>query len=331
MIPGRGIPSGGVARRSNTLSILTPRALPRGRRPPGLTPRITVPGTLGNREPSGAGNAGGQVTRPVRPPSTMSGERGVNRQGRTSVFSLILVLVGAGPGLAQSAGTSAPPPQEQRPPAWTTSSGLSFTLFPVGDVHPLYMANPHRPTNTILGCFYTTRSIAFSGNPRVWLSAGGRFGLLRVGNTAPGARVWQIGLEAGMDALFDAEHKSENIGWDGNYGLTLTTGSAAPWTLKVAMLHTSAHIGDEHADRTGRTRINYIREELAIGGAYRMGRAWRTYGELGGAYIRGAGEQEPWRLQGGLEYRVRAAALWRPLCVVCRGRPRVMAGARLAR
>ena len=104
-----------------------------------------------------------------------------------------------------------------------------------------------------------------------------------------------------MDALFDAEHKSENIGWDGNYGLTLTTASAAPWTLKVAMLHTSAHIGDEHADRTGRTRINYIREELAIGGAYRMGRAWRTYGELGGAYIRGAGEQEPWRLQGGLE------------------------------
>lgn len=221
--------------------------------------------------------------------------------GRTSVFSLILVLVGAGPGLAQSAATSTSP-QEQRPPAWTTSSGLSFTLFPVGEVHPAYVADPHRPTNTILGRFYTTRGIAFSGNPRAWLSAGGRFGLLRVGNTAPGSRVWQIGLEAGMDALFDVEHKSENIGWDGNYGLTLTTASAARWTLKVAMLHTSAHVGDEHADRTGRPRINYVREEVAIGGAYRMGRAWRAYVELAGAYRRGADEQEPWRSQGGLEY-----------------------------
>ena len=105
-----------------------------------------------------------------------------------------------------------------------------------------------------------------------------------------------------MDALFDAEHKSENIGWDGNYGLTLTTASAAPWAFKVAMLHVSSHVGDEHVARTGRTRINYIRQELAVGAAYRLGPRWRFYGEVGGAYDTGADEQEPWRSQVGVEY-----------------------------
>ena len=215
---------------------------------------------------------------------------------------LIFVVVAAGPALAQSAGTSEPAPQEQRPPIWTTSSGLTFTLFPGGDVYPVYVADPHRPTNAIEGRFYTSPSIAFSGNPRAWLSAGGRLGLLRFGKAGAGARAWQLGIEAGMDALFDAEHKSENIGWDGNYGLTLTTASAAPWAFKVAMLHVSSHVGDEHAARTGRTRINYIRQELAVGATYRMAPAWRFYGEVGGAYDTGADEQEPWRVQGGAEY-----------------------------
>jgi len=44
IIRGRGIPAGGVAPPSNTLSIFGRRALPAGRRAPRLMPRITVPG-----------------------------------------------------------------------------------------------------------------------------------------------------------------------------------------------------------------------------------------------------------------------------------------------
>src|SRR5688572_19491504 len=44
IIPGRGIPSGGVAHRSLMPNKLALRALPAGRRAPGLMQRITLPG-----------------------------------------------------------------------------------------------------------------------------------------------------------------------------------------------------------------------------------------------------------------------------------------------
>jgi hypothetical protein len=44
MIPGQGIPAGGVAPPSHMSNLLGRRALPSGRRAPGLRPRITLPG-----------------------------------------------------------------------------------------------------------------------------------------------------------------------------------------------------------------------------------------------------------------------------------------------
>jgi len=44
IIPGRGIPAGGVAHPSNIPDILGLRAWPSGRRAPGLMQRITFPG-----------------------------------------------------------------------------------------------------------------------------------------------------------------------------------------------------------------------------------------------------------------------------------------------
>jgi hypothetical protein len=76
-------------------------------------------------------------------------------------------------------------------------------------------------------------------------------------------------------------------------------------SFRVAWFHDSAHIGDEYAERTGRTRLDYTRDEIALGVAARPGRAWRVYAE--GAY--GVDllteEQRPWRAQGGLEYTTR--------------------------
>lgn len=224
-------------------------------------------------------------------------------------FAFILALAATGPGLAQSRGTAAAVADEQRPPIWTSSSGIAYTLFPAGDVFPVYVADPHRPTNAIVPHFYLRQSLTDASSPRAWLSAGGRFGILRIGTGAPGGRAWQVGIEAGLDALFDSQHKSENLGWDGNYGLTLTTAAGSPWAFKIAILHVSAHLGDEHAERTGRARLNYTREEVAVGAAYGLGPRWRVYGELAGAYIRSGVGQEPWRLQAGLEYEA-APRLW---------------------
>ena len=66
-----------------------------------------------------------------------------------------------------------------------------------------------------------------------------------------------------FDALFDSQNKLDVVGWDGNYGLTVTTASSSPLSWKFAMQHVSSHIGDEYLTRTGRERLNYTREELA--------------------------------------------------------------------
>ena len=136
----------------------------------------------------------------------------------------------------------------------------------------------------------------------MWLSAGGRFGIVRIDRKKPDARSWQVSIEAGLDALFDTQNKSDLIGLDGNYGLTMTAASGKPWTYKIAILHTSAHLGDEYAQRTGTARINYTREEVVFGSAWRFRPQWRVYGEIGTGYILRSDEQEPWRLQWGLEY-----------------------------
>ena len=53
--------------------------------------------------------------------------------------------------------------------------------------------------------------------------------------------------------------------------------------------------------RTGRERVNYTREELSVGAAWRWYPRWRAYGETGVAYYRGDAALEPWRMQSGVE------------------------------
>jgi hypothetical protein len=95
------------------------------------------------------------------------------------------------------------------------------------------------------------------------------------------------------------------VGWDGNYGLTVTTASSSPLAWKFGLQHVSSHIGDEYVARTGRERLNYTREELNVGAAWRWSPNWRAYGETGVAYYRGDPVLKPWRIQSGVEYESR--------------------------
>ncbi len=197
----------------------------------------------------------------------------------------------------------------QRPLLWTHSSGTTFKLFPSGDVYPVYVADPHRPTNAITEMFYDNVRIEDTDTPRSGLNAGGRFGILRIDSGKPGGRSWQVSISAGIDAVFDSQHKLDAIGWDGNYGLTVTTATGGPFGFKVGVLHQSSHIGDEYAARTGRERINYTREEVVVGMSWRVRPRLRAYGETGVQYIGRSEAQEPWRYELGLEYESRPK-LW---------------------
>jgi hypothetical protein len=130
--------------------------------------------------------------------------------------------------------------------------------------------------------------------------------MLRLEPAAPGGRFWQVSIDAGLDALFDSQFRNDAIGWDGNYGLTVTTAtSTSPVAFKVALLHLSAHLGDEYEDRTETQRIDYTREEVAFGASWKFHPRWRTYGELARAYIMRSEDQEPWRWQAGVEFEAR--------------------------
>jgi hypothetical protein len=209
-----------------------------------------------------------------------------------------LLTATASPAFAQPSG----PDPQMRDPEWTRESGTEWTLFPAGDVYPVYVADPHRPVNAMLFRFYRHLDIPGTSMRRTGLSGGGRFGMLRIDMAGPAHRSWQVSLDAGLDALFDSEYSDDAIGWDGNYGLTFTTASSGAWSFKVAVLHVSAHIGDEYEERMHRTRIDYTREEVAVGVGWTPSRRWRVYGESGRSYVLKMAEQEPWRVQSGVEY-----------------------------
>lgn len=189
------------------------------------------------------------------------------------------------------------------PPPYAVTDDRSIRLFPPGDIYPVYVADPHRPTNAAAVGFYSRTEVNDTTSPRPSLAGGGRIGMVRFDSSAPGGRFWQVSIEAGLDAMFDSQHRNDAIGWDGNYGLTVTT-AAAESTLgwKFAILHLSSHLGDEFAERTGALRVNYTREEAAVGVAWRFRPRWRAYGELGYAYLMRSEGQQRGRWQGGLEY-----------------------------
>jgi hypothetical protein len=217
---------------------------------------------------------------------------------RLGVF-LVLALTAAA-SLAGGTTAWAQPTDERgqlQEPTWD-----ALVLFPDGDIYGVYVADPHRPTNSVQEAFIIGGGIPYTEGPMTRLNAGGRFGVIRFGSPAPGGRQWQVSIEAGLDALFDSKYKLDAIGWDGNYGVTVTTASDAAVALKFGLLHVSAHLGDEYQDRTGAARLNYTREEVSFGAAWRFSPRWRAYGETGVAYKLGSSEQDRWRVQTGIEY-----------------------------
>lgn len=222
------------------------------------------------------------------------------RQGLTMVVCFCLLL--AATASAQDEALTAMPEDP---------SAQTIIMFPQGDLYPQYTADPHRLGFGIQWLSFSKTEIAESSNSRMSLKAGGRFGLLRIHPPGQADRGWQLGIEGGFDTQFDIKHSSDNIGWDGNYGLLVTAAPSRSLALKFGVLHTSGHVGDEYAERTGRRRIDYTRHELAAGMSWTINERWRTYAEAGwGYYLRNEDLQEPGRIQFGLEFEV-AASLWK--------------------
>lgn len=183
------------------------------------------------------------------------------------------------------------------------AAAADFQMFPPSNLYPRYVADPRAPRFGVMLLSVPSPRIPDSRNQRVGLKLGGRFGLLRIHPEGRPESGWQVDIEAGFTGQFDIEHSLDNIGWDGTYGFLASTVIRPGLHLQFGGKHISSHVGDEYAERTGRRRIGYTREELAAGAAWSFAPRWRTYAEIGWNYEpREEVGQEPGRLQLGLEH-----------------------------
>lgn len=182
-------------------------------------------------------------------------------------------------------------------------TGSKLIYFPPGEIYPTYAADPVRVGFGIQPVHVTKTSIPQTSKSRVNLRAGGELGVLRSQPLDPSDRSWQLSLMGGFNDQNDVAHSLDNIGWDGHYGLLITTASEAGPGFKLGLLHVSSHVGDEYMQRTGRLRIGYTRQELAAGVSWFTDRRWRWYAETGRAFSLGNPDlQKLWRAQAGVEY-----------------------------
>ena len=170
-------------------------------------------------------------------------------------------------------------------------------------LYPPYIANPIRPMIAVNVVLVDDNDIFDSGDARYNIRLGARVGFFRFHPVDDSSRGFQIDLEGGFLGVFDRDNSLDNIGWDGVYGALFTWSNGEGFAAKLAMQHDSSHVGDEYAERTGRQRINYTRQEYAFGLSLAGFEHWRIYGEAAWAFdIRNEELQDKWRVEGGLEF-----------------------------
>ncbi|MFW6080400.1 MAG: DUF1207 domain-containing protein [Desulfosalsimonas sp.] len=188
-------------------------------------------------------------------------------------------------------------------------SGWEVMPAPSDQLYTGYLADPLAPTVSLNSVSYNDSGIPEAGDSRYVFRIGGRLGLLRVSQASEPDRGFQLNLHGAFLGMFDRARSLDNVGWDGLYGMDVSWQGASGTALKIGINHDSSHVGDEYAERTGRRRIEYTRQEYAAGVSLPVTRRFRTYAEAGWAFDMRNDSQEPWRVQAGVEFR-NEDALW---------------------
>jgi hypothetical protein len=221
-----------------------------------------------------------------------------------AALCLILLFVGKVHGHEEATRISYDREEVKSDLSDNARSGYRVLPFPSGQLYDQYTADPRKVDFGLQVLHYLKSSIPDTGNERFDLKTGGYFGLVRVHPRGARDLGWELGLEAGMHGQFDVANHWDSIGWDGWYSFLLTAAPTKRLSFKFGWLHDSSHVGDEYAERMGRQRIGYTREELAAGVSLRLDGGWRTYAEYGrGMTLGNVDLQKPGRVQAGIEWQ----------------------------
>lgn len=177
-------------------------------------------------------------------------------------------------------------------------------LAPTGHLYSPYLADPKRVTFGLQLLYVPETDIPEATSARIALRMGGRLELFNWQNQGDPQQQLQANLEIGFRGHFDLRYSQDNIGWDGNYGLLFSYRDNEFVSYRFGPYHTSSHVGDEYAERTGRLRIGYTREELLAGMQLNLTPQWQYYLEAGYGYNIGEKPlQKRARLQTGIQFQ----------------------------
>lgn len=176
-------------------------------------------------------------------------------------------------------------------------------MFPAEMLYPPYLADPRSPEFAVAVVAVPEPGVPESGEQRFQLELGGRFGLLRLTPAKRPALALQLDIEAGFLGQFDIDHSLDNLGWDGTYALLAALRPTDRLALQVGTKHISSHVGDEYAERTGRRRRDWTREEATLGVRWQTAPGWELYAEGGWDFgPEKAIGQRPARVEAGVEH-----------------------------
>ena len=202
------------------------------------------------------------------------------------------VVVVPGDGSPASAGSAAP---DEMP-----STGEPLPAFlPRGQLFQSLLADPRWPHfSAAYQSYQNDRQLDNVGAT----SFGEIFGIFRF--NGPAESVMEIGVEAGVFAIFDLDAESSDlINADYLVGIPLTM-KKDRFTGMTAVFHQSSHLGDEFLLR-GRTneRVNLSYESVQSLLSYHLPKGLRAY--AGGGYIFRAdpSDLDRWSTQFGFEFR----------------------------
>ena len=197
------------------------------------------------------------------------------------------------PGIAPPAGAIVlPNPQDPQTGVWTVP--WTWQVLPDGLMFKNYLASNEEAR---LGSqLYYDKKIGWTWDA----SLGAHVGILRYGTQDP---AWPEGWQLDVDgvALPRLDSTRSMVSTDFRIGFPLMR-REGPWEFKFGYYHLSSHLGDlymlAHPDVM---RLNYVRDQLVCGVAYRPICDLRFYGEANWAFHNDGGSQ-PWEFQFGIDY-----------------------------
>ena len=173
--------------------------------------------------------------------------------------------------------------------------------FPTEHLYPFYLADPYEMNFHMKLQSYSESTIAQTGSSRWDLMLGAP--LIFYEQKEDNDLGWQAVFLAGLRSQINNSNNQDSIAWEGLFGLQAVFRVNRDFAWHLGTKHYSSHVGDEYIERTGRTRIQYTREEWRAGLAWEFKQYFIAYSDIGYAFtLRNKALQERGRIQLGLQY-----------------------------